>query len=262
MDNNLSLRNINLGDAKNINMDKASLLIGFNKYRSFILPLGVILVSVAILFFVLIPQINQYLNTRNQLKMETTKLNVLRNNFNFLSNLNEAQSESDLQVLTKTLPTGKDFLGIMTAVSDASSKVGITIDTFKFSLGNISKITNPLNTPYPTIQMDLRTIGDARILTSFINELYKTAPLSGIYSIKEQDNKAIILLYFYYKPLPPENISDEHSVSALSAGDQKLLGNIYAFGNLPVQNGVFVEESASSSAITTPVATSSAFSPF
>jgi hypothetical protein len=268
MEHNLGSKNMNLQDAASLKIDKSWFLVVYNKYKSFLLPLVVLVVSVIILFLIVIPEINQYFSSRNQLSQETQKLDYLKNNYNFLANIDETQSNSDLQLLEKTLPAKKDLLGIMTAISATSSKVGISIDDFKFTLGNLSKASSSNSTIFPNIAMELTTEGNAILLNEFMNELYKTAPLVEVYGIKYGANTATLLLRFYYKPFSPQNINDESPISQLSPKEKALLKDIYSWNNLTVENGLFVSDAnliASASASIDLTATSSAqttYSPF
>jgi hypothetical protein len=232
MEHNLGLNNINFKKAGDFKVDKWSMIIAYNKYKGFLLPLAVVLVSIVVIFLILIPQMQQYFSSREMLGQETQKLEILKNNYNFLANVNEEVLDTNLKSLTKILPNEKDFFGIINSVSIVSSKAGISLSNFKFTLGNLSKISGQNDSISPTIQMELTTQGDARLLNSFINELYKTAPLVEIYSIKHKNDKAVLLLQFFYKPFQPENISEETPVVELSAKDQKLIKEISLWNNI------------------------------
>ena len=116
--------------------------------------------------------------------------------------------------------------------------------------------------------MELKTEGNAILLNSFVNELYRTVPLIEVTSIKHKDNKATVILQFYYKPFPPQNISDESPISRFSVKEQALIKDLYTWNNLLVENGLIVSEaqlSSSSSAsvnITSSQSSTVNFSPF
>ncbi len=266
MEQNFGLNNLNLQGIQDLKPDKESLYITYNKYKGYLFPMIVILASILILFMVIIPQINQYFSSKNQLDQATQQLNVLKNNYNYLVSLDDTQSSSDLKLLTKTLPSGKDFYGIMTAISVASARAGIAINSFQFSPGNLSKLTGSDNLPYPTIQVQLQTNGSTASLTSFLNELYKTVPLAEVYSIKLNNTQADLLLNFFFKPFPPQNLSDETPINPLSSGDKSLITNLYTWNNLIVQNGLLLSDTqAIASASVSLVASSSSqtnYSPF
>jgi hypothetical protein len=230
MESNLGFKEINL-QKSDLKVDRGEFIISYNKYRNFILPLIVIAVSIIIIFVVLIPQIQQYFNSRDTLNQETQKLTILKNNYNFLVSVNEDVLDLNLKTLARVLPKEKDFLTIINSVTIASSKVGISISNYKFSLGNLSQSSSLNGSVMPSVQMELNTDGSAVLLNQFVNELYKTAPLVDVYSIKHRNDKAVILLQFFYKPFQPENSSEESPVIQLSVNDQNLIKQISGWNN-------------------------------
>jgi hypothetical protein len=267
MDISQRIKGINSQTNNNLNLDRGSLLIFYNKNKDYVLPLVVLVVSIFILFFVVIPEINQYFASRAQLETDNQKLEVLKNSYNFLTGLDQTQSESDLKLLTKTLPTEKDSIGIINAISAASSKTGISIVNYRFTPGNLSKATDEINTQYPTISMELNTQGSGILLKDFVNELNRTVPLIEVSSIKHKYNTATLVLQFYYKPFPPQNINDESPISLLSGKDKVLIRDLYTWNNLVVENGMISSDiniSSSSANINLTSSSSSQvnFSPF
>jgi hypothetical protein len=265
MEHELGLQNIDLKKASDLKIDKGLVYVVYNKYKSFMLPLAVLALSIIILFVVVFPQISQYFSSRDQLTQETNKLDVLTNNYNFLANMDETKVDNDFNLIRQTLPPGKDFLGIMTAVSVASSKAGISINNFSFTLGDLSKSQVAGGTSFPSVQMELKTEGNALLLNDFINQLYKTIPLVEVYAIKHKDNKAVINMQFYYKPFPPQSVSDENPIVQLSAKDKQLLADLYTWNNVSGVNVNTNLTASVSASINSLVATSSSqttYSPF
>ncbi len=256
----MDLTGINLQNEKNLVPDKGSVIIAYHKYQGYVLPLVVIVASILLLFMLVIPQINQFFASKQEYDLQNQKLQVLKNNHNFLTNLSEDKTKSDLLMLTSILPSEKDFLGIITAVSDASSRSGLSIDSYRFSLGNLSKADSGSEIQFPAIQMELNTIGDAASLNNFIYNLNSSAPLVEIISIRHKDTNAYLRLQFFYKPFPPQSISDDTPVIRITSGNQLLLNNLYSWNNLPSLNpdtGYFSNDLSSASANLNPEATAS-----
>ncbi len=230
----MDIKDIKLEDVKDLNMDKGLLLVNYRKYKDFILPLTVIFVSVAILVFVLIPQANQYLSQRGQLDTENQKLTLLKNNYNFLSNLDQPTLDSQLGTLSKVLPPDKDFVGIVTAITTVSSKTGVSIGDFSFVVGNLSNNSNGSNSS-PNIEVQLTLKGDPKSISTFLLELYKTAPVVEIKKVQVGAQGSTISVLFYYKPYPPQNVGDASPVIPLTASDNKLLGDFSSWNNITQQ---------------------------
>lgn len=226
---------INITNSKKVTLDSQASKSLFREYKDFILPVFVIFSSVLLLFFVVIPQLNQYFASSKELSDETQKLNVLKNNYNFLSNLDDSKTADDLKLLSKVLPPNKDFTGILNALSVVSSKTNVTIGNFSFSLGDLSKSSQQTGS-FPFLKMDVDLGGDAGSIVKFMNELNKTAPLAEAKVIKGAGRLYLLTIVFYYKPFPPKNVSDEEPVVPLSAQSSSLIKDINSWNNVSDQN--------------------------
>lgn len=238
---------ININNSKKVNLGLDTFYTVFRSYKDNILPLAVILICIVVLFFVVVPQFQQYLNSNEQYKHEAQKLEVLKNNYNFLSNLDDAKSDKDLETLSQVLPSNKDFVGIMNAISAAASKTGVSIGDFDFSLGDLNKAVITTSS-YPSIKIDINLGANALSISKFIKELYKTVPLSEIVSIKTTNNVSDLEILFYYKPFPPQNISDETPVVPLSYESISLIKEVNLWNNSGVNAFLpFIPTASSSS---------------
>lgn len=274
MDLNL-LQKVDIAKAEN-KIDKGLFIIFYNKNKIYLLPIAVLLISIIMFFYVIVPQFKQYLAQKEKLDIETQKLQVLKNSFNYLTSLDSIQVESDLKLLTKALPIEKDVMGIMTAISAVSSKTGMGIDSYRFAPGNLSKIIKEETAIFPSIIMELKLEGNGNVFKNFLTELYRTVPILDVLDIKYKGNTGVLILAFYYKPLPPENISDDKIVNKLSNKDKKLIKDFYFWNNLQVSNGLLVSDgiasnssiiefsyiSSESALFNIPQASSGAFYPF
>jgi Tfp pilus assembly protein PilO len=245
---------INISNTKKVNVDREAVTTVYMHYKENILPIVVIFACILILFFVIVPEFKQFLVSQEQLKTETAKLQVLKNNYNFLSSLDEAEIETDYSTLSRALPANKDFVGIMNAISIASQKTGVSVGDFDFSLGNLDKTT--VEAVYPTIKININLIGNPQLVAKFVTELYKTAPVSEIVTIKASGNVATLEIRFYYKPVPPLNISDEAPVVPYSQQTAALIREISSWNNvstdallpfLPLASGAALQDFNSSS---------------
>jgi len=243
-------------DNKNtkINFDFANLLILYKHYKDYLLPLGVIIASVLIVFLVVVPQFQQYFNAQDELRTQVEKLQLLKNNYNFLVNLDDAKTASDFGTLSFALPAGKDFAGIMDAISYVSAKTGVPVGDFSFALGNLSNVTEGV-TAFPSVKIDVSLTGSSQDIMRFIDELYKTVPICEVTTIKTGGTFGSITILFYYKPFPSQQIDETAPIVALSGKDQDMIKNISAWNNITNQAFTPVVPSVFSGSLT---ATSSA----
>ncbi len=249
---------INITNSKKITVDAGSVKSLFREYKDFILPIFVIICSFLVLFFVVVPQLNQYFASSKQLSDETQKLNLLKNNYNYLLNLDENKTNTDLSLLSKVLPPNKDFTGILNALSVVSSKTNVSVGNFSFSLGDLSKSSQQGNLTSPSLRMEVNINGNAASIVKFMSELNKTAPLAETTVIKGSGGVYLLTLIFYYKPFPPQNISDDEPIVPLSSQNSSFIKDLSSWNNTSNQDAFSflpVVEASSS-------ATSSGSSPF
>lgn len=240
---------MDINTSNKVNLDMQAVSTVYRHYKANILPIGVILTCIGILLFIVVPQFNNYLKSKEELKVETQKLELLKNNYNFLLTLDDSQTSTDFKTLSKVLPPNKDFVGIMSAITLAASKTGVSVEDFKFSLGDLDKDVNA--SVHPSIRIDINIGGDVKNSISFIKELYKTVPASEVSSIKAAGSISTLAISFYYKPFPPKNISSESPIIPLSAKNKSFIESLSSWNSSDI--GAFLPDvSASQSGGTNP----------
>jgi Tfp pilus assembly protein PilO len=247
-----------------INLEFSNLLILYKHYKDYLLPFGIILVCVLIIFVIIVPQFQQYFNSQEDLKAQNAKLQVLKYNYNFLLNLSDTQANSDFTSLSHALPAGKDFSGIMNAVSFVSAKTGVSVGDFNFSLGDLSgKSTNGVSA-YPSIKIDVNVVGNPQQIMKFVGELYKTAPIAEVTTIKSGGSSGVVSILFYYKPFPPQTIDETAPIVSLPSSELSLVKNVSLWNNTVDQSqGSIIPSSAfSDSSAATPSASGQNTNPF
>lgn len=243
---------ININNSKKLNLGLNTFSSVFKSYKDNILPLAVILICIAVLFFVVFPQFQQFIKSNEEYRKEAEKLETFKNNYNFLSNLDDSKNDKDLETLSYALPPNKDFVGIMNAISIAASKTGASIGDFDFSLGDLNKALVEAS-GYPSINVTINLGANAQLISKFIEELDKTVPLSEVISIKTVSNVSELKIVFYYKPFPPQNVGDETLISHLSNQDEALIKKVYSWSNSSINPFLpFIQTASSSSSESNP----------
>src|ERR1035437_2119042 len=161
---------------KKVNIDSTTFWFLYRRYKEYLLPVGVIIACVLLSLLVIIPQFQNFLNTQQQAKAESNKLVILKNNLNFLTNMDESQMDSQLQIVSGALPPNKDFEGILNGISVAANKAGVFLGDYEFQVGEITKPSLNIQS-FPSLQLSLTINGGVSGVTRFMTELYKTFPL-------------------------------------------------------------------------------------
>jgi hypothetical protein len=263
----MDLNNIKFSGKVNLDLNTVAIL--YRHYKDYAIPVVVILLSVLILFFIVNPQINQYLSSQDQLKTQTQKLQVLKNNYSFLTNMDDARSDADISSLSKVLPLQKDFVSSMNAISYAASKTGVAVGNFQVNVGDLAKDDNPTGITvitYPFMQIQIDLGGNADAIFQFINVLYKTAPIAEISKIKFDQGTATLVINFYYKQYSLKNVSGQSPIVPFSAQKENIIKEVSAWNNdtsqIDIPSFLPINESSSSSVIIASPAASTNGSPF
>lgn len=234
---------------KKVNIDSTTFWFLYRRYKEYLLPIGVIFACILLFFLVIIPQFQNFLDTQQQAKAESNKLIVLKNNLNLLTNMDESQMDSQLQIVSGALSSNKDFEGILNGISIAANKAGVFLGDYEFQVGDITKPSLNIQS-FPSLQLTLTTYGGVNGVTRFMTELYKTVPLSEITEVKVTSTTSEISALFYYKPFPPLGFNDSAPIIPVSQQGLSTIANLSSWNNVIRVNQAVVQSSpASSSAV-------------
>lgn len=212
-----------------INEDIRSLKFIFNKNKSYILPIAIILVSIILFFQFVIPQFGALLSARKEARETLSKLQALKENLNVLTNINEETLDSQLKILSQALPLNKDFIGILNSIHYASQKTGANLGNFSFQVGDLFKSEE--SPGFPMIKVPIFINSDVATVNNFVKTISETVPLSEVSLIKIGDVSSTVDLYFYYKPMRASNYSQDALISPISQKGLTIIQKLSGFGN-------------------------------
>ncbi len=234
---------------KKVNIDSTTFWFLYRRYKEYLLPVGVIFACILLFFLVIIPQFQNFLDTQQQVKAESNKLIILKNNLNLLTNMDESQMDSQLQIVSGALSPNKDFEGILNGISVAANKAGVFLGDYEFQVGDITKPSLNIQS-FPSLQLTLTIYGGVNGVTRFMTELYKTVPLSEITDVKVTSTTSEITALFYYKPFPPLGFNNSAPINPVSQAGLSTIANLSSWNNVVRVNQAVVQPSpASSSAV-------------
>lgn len=216
---------------KQTSINEETIKLLYKGYKDYIIPVAVIIVCVLLFFMVIVPQINGLLELQKQLKSEQVKLATLQKNLTALTNLDASILNSQYEISSSTLPVGKDFAGVINAVSIAAGKTGLAVGDYGFKVGEITKLQTDV-TKFPFLQLSVNLLGDITGGSKFIAELQKIAPISEVISLSSSFNSISVTINFYYKTIPPINFNEEIPLQTLSAKNQAVLDKISSWSNV------------------------------
>lgn len=212
-----------------ITIEQSTLKILYVKYKSFLIPLGIVLTCILLFFIIIVPQITELFSTDARAQATREKIAILRENMRFLSTVPSDVQDSNVIIATAALPLEKDYAGIIRAISVASVKSGAEIDDFSFSVGNIAEESKDANSN-PAINLELNIKGSVDVERRFLEQLYQTAPLSKINSFEINAETGTLTILFYYKAVPAVKVDYKKPIQPLSKSETALLDKISPWG--------------------------------
>jgi hypothetical protein len=210
-----------------INLDLKYIKFIFAKNKAYLIPIVVMLISIALFFLFVIPQFKLLLKVQNDAKESLLKLETLKKNLNVLTGIDEDTLDSQLRILNSALPLSKDFAGILNSIYVAAQKTGVSVGNFSFKIGNLSQSES--NEKFPLIKLSVPVNAGVGAVNSFVGIISKTLPLSQISFIRMGDASSTVDLSFYYKPLGASSYSQDVVIRGISQEGLNLLNKLNEF---------------------------------
>lgn len=212
---------------KRVSIDINTLKFLYERQKAFIIPVIVIVVCFILLLKFITPQFQALFTLGREAKKDSSRINVLKNNLNLLSSLSDSTLDSQVQILTVALPTNKDFIGIIDAISYASSVAGVNVADFQLQIGDLSQVSD--TSAFSSISLNLSVNGSVDDINRFIKALYTTLPLSEITSIGVGNTSSTVAINFSYKPLPPVTYNDATPIHPIPNSGLTLINKLSNF---------------------------------
>lgn len=226
----------------NIDVELFKLL--YEKYKEYILPIAIIFASILLIVNVTIPQINELFGLAQQRKAENEKLSTLNNNLKIFTELNDGILDSQLTIATDALPANKDFASILNAVSISADKAGVFLGDYEFEVGDLSSGLATAN--FPSLELTLIVSGESRSILRFVDELYRSNPVSEVINLEMNNNRATVTTIFYYKPFSEKTLNYNLPIQSISQKNLETIDTISSWNN--PKNLIELPENASPSA--------------
>ena len=213
-----------------INTDLKSLKFIFEGNKPYILPSIIIVVCIALFFQFVIPQFRILFAAQEEAKQASLKLQTLKENLNLLTNTDEKFLDARLKILNLALPLSKDFAGILNSIYLASQKTGVNLGSFSLQIGDLQGAQK--NDDFPSISLSIPVNANAVGVSSFVETLSKTVPLSEVTIIKIRDIASSVKLSFYYKSLGLSNLKEDARINPLTQKGLGIINKISGFENI------------------------------
>lgn len=204
-------------------ISKDSLTGLYYEYKELVVPVFAIVVSVLLIFIFILPQVLSFPEGKTQVDAEMEKLNKIKESEKILSTVNVDLLNSQVEIAAKTLPQTKQFENVLNAISSAANISSTQIDSYNYK---DTSVTENSTEKFSSLFFDISIFGDPDQIVNFINQLYKTFPLSDVTNITSSEGLSSVTVLFYYNPFTNAEIGDRTLVRSMSDREKKVLDEI------------------------------------
>ncbi len=216
----------------NTQLNKEAIANLYFENKEYSLPLFAIVISVLLFFVFIVPQATSFPSRKNEIDIETAKLNKIKESEKVLSAINEDLIDSQLKISSKALPPNKAFEEVLNSISTAATLSNTQIENYQFQededvLADADK--------FPLLTFEVDVIGGVGQAIEFINQLHKTYPISEVTNIISTGGVSTITVLFYYKPFPSISSEDRGQIRNMSAKEKSTIDEISKWNDVSIQ---------------------------
>jgi Tfp pilus assembly protein PilO len=214
-----------------------------------------VLLSIALIFASLVPQITSITDLYSDLIEENLRLAQLRIKVAQLIDSNDSLIITNLDNINQTLPSKKPLLELLTSLNTVGNQSQVRFNDISLSPGKISTESaettessrsrtksSVTNTGYETLYLDVTVTGPISNINRFLTEIERIAPFTTITAMtlneKSLDNtnidsddavfeaKLTISTYFFQKSI---SVNIDAKLPELSASQREIIDNLQEF---------------------------------
>lgn len=204
-------------------MNKETIIGVYSKYKFFLFPTIIVLVTVLLGFFVIFPQIGNLTSSQDKISEINKKTLVLNEKVKKLERIDENELKDKLAVVLKTLPQESDFANTLGIIQNLAAQYQFIIVNFQTSRGDDKSLK------LATYGVSLDLLGPKDLVEGFINSintnfrLMKTGRLELNFPQGRDDATVLLNVEVFYSVLPTTIGAVDTPISELTNQDEELL---------------------------------------
>lgn len=232
-------------------LNKELLLGLYYENRDYLLPVFAIFVSLLLFFVFIVPQLLSFPSRKSEVDVENSKLNRIREAEKILSSADKNLIDSQLKTASAALPPDKAFDQVLSGISEAASLSQSQVESYQFE--NKTTLQND-SSKFSSLHFDISIIGDIAQAIEFVNQIYKTYPISDVKEITSSSGVSSVSILFYYKAFPPIGSEDRTQLRSLSSKEKAAFEQISSWNSAGLEEAFepFVEASPSAESDSSP----------
>ena len=184
-----------------------------------------LIVAVILLWAVVIPQVYDFFSVNNEIKNTRDRINTLKNNVTYLTSLNGAELDGQLQLAFSALPSEKDFASIIDAINVSAVQSGVLLNDYSVVVGELATPSAGLK-EYFTVDLVLTVQGDKASSKAFLKKIHEILPLSQVLTFSLTERSSTMRVSFYFKPFPKGTYKVTQPIGPIPAREASLFNTL------------------------------------
>lgn len=198
-------------------------------YKKLMIPAALVLSSVIILLFIILPQISSISDQLLIIKNQQEEVSTLKASLNVLTGQPNTELDTGFATSIHALPTGKDIALIFSVLSESATATNIILKEFSLTIGGVhgraAKLDSGATLPKVNVTASIGGT-ERRDFVSFASELQKRLPLSELSRLDMSEDSATVEIAFFYKPYDITQTKKLDKILPLSQADLNLLNKL------------------------------------
>lgn len=211
-----------IGNRK-LTIEQGELKVLYYRFKKYLIPLGVILGCILLVFFVLVPQAQNLLSLRGQENEAQQRIDILKKNVTLLNSLSDSQLDEKIKIVSAGLPIEKNYAGVLDALSIAEKTSQVTLGDFEFDVGDLSTGSARTFEKEPRLFIELFVNGPVAGMKDFLDKLSESLPISEVSSIQMNNKISTVKISFFYRPLPPIKFDVQKPLNGLKSSHEEII---------------------------------------
>lgn len=207
-------------------MKKEIIVKFYSTYKLYIFPAVVVLSSLFLIGFIIIPQISKLIGNQKAIESLSTRSKLLETKVFALESYDENDLSKKAGITLSILPVDKDYVNILGLLQQLTAKSGFSITSVSLGEGG-----NKLNkTDSYTVKLQVK--GTRVLFESLLNSLESSPRLIKVNSIDissnqaSQEIEAALAIDVLYSKLPQNFGTEDSILPEISQKDEELLTSL------------------------------------
>lgn len=215
----------------NSELNKDTLISLYYENKEMVLPIFAIAVSILLFIIFIIPQLMSFPSRKSLVDAENAILEKIKESEKVLSTANIDLINSQVELAAKTLPEKKTIEEALGAIFTAASLSNSQIESYQFAdsetEGSLS--SKESEKKYKSLDFSVNIFGDINQTIDFIDQLYKSYPISSVKNINISEGIASMTISFFYSPFTAGSLEDRTNVRSMSEKEKEAIEEIQSW---------------------------------